>query len=136
MMIKKFSFRGKTLEELQQMSIEQFAKLCNSRGRRTLQRGFDKHLLGEIEKARKELSGEKGKKQKVLRTHLRDTIIIPPMVGLLFGIHRGNTFEIVEIKPEMLGHYLGEMALTRKKLVHGKAGIGATKSSTAIAARK
>ncbi len=134
MVVKQFSFRGKSLQELQQMSIEQFAKLCNSRGRRTLLRGFDKHLLKEIEKARK-LIGTTGK-PKVLRTHLRDTIIIPSMVGLLFGIHRGNTFEIVEIKPEMLGHYLGEMALTRKKLSHGKAGIGATKSSTAIAARK
>ena len=43
--------------------------------------------------------------------------------------------QIIEVKERMLGHLLGEFALTRKKLSHGKAGIGATKSSTAITAR-
>ena len=57
------------------------------------------------------------------------------MVGLKFGVYRGNSFEVVDVKNEMLGHYLGEMSLTRKRLIHGKAGIGATKSSTAISAR-
>jgi len=131
---KEFTFRGKTLPELQQLSVEQFAKLCNSRAKRTLLRGFDKNLMGKIQEGRKQIGPEK--KLNPIRTHLRDAIIVPQMVGLLFGIHRGNNFEVVEIKPEMLGHYLGEMALTRKKLMHGKAGIGATRSSTAIAARK
>ncbi|MBN2066888.1 MAG: 30S ribosomal protein S19 [Candidatus Diapherotrites archaeon] len=131
---KEFTFRGKSLQELQQMTVQEFSKLCNSRARRSLLRGFDKHLLKKIEKAKAAASA--GKKEKMIRTHMRDTVIIPQMVGLMFGVHRGNTFEIVEIKPEMLGHYLGEMALTRKKLMHGKAGIGATRSSTAISARK
>jgi len=131
---KEFTFRGKTLPELQQLNIEQFAKLCNCRAKRTLLRGFDKNLMEKIQEGRKQIGPEK--KLSPIRTHLRDAIIIPQMVGLLFGIHRGNNFEVVEIKPEMLGHYLGEMALTRKKLMHGKAGIGATRSSTAIAARK
>jgi len=134
MVKKEFTFRGKTMQELQQMTVQQFAQLCNSRSKRSLLRGFDKHLLKKIEKARAEVRA--GKKQKIIRTHLRDAVVIPQMVGLLFGVHKGNTFEVFEIKPEMLGHYLGEMALTRKKLVHGKAGIGATRSSTAISARK
>ena len=131
---KEFSFRGKGVAELQQMSIDEFAALCNSRARRTLKRGYDKKLLKKIEKARQ--AEKQGKKPQAVRTHLRDAVIVPQMLGLLFAVHRGNTFEIVEIKPEMLGHYLGEMALTRKKLSHGKAGIGATRSSTAISARK
>ena len=134
MVKKEFSFRGKTLQELQQMTVQEFAALCNSRGRRSLLRGFDRHMLKKIEKAKEQVNEKK--KQKIIRTHKRKTIIIPQMIGLLFGVHRGNTFEVFEVKPEMLGHYLGEMVLTRKKLMHGKAGIGATRSSTAISARK
>ena len=127
-MVKKdFSFKGKTLQELKEMSIEQFAKLCNSRAKRSLQRGFDKHMLKKISKA---------KSEKPIKTHKRDIVVIPLMVGLMFAVHKGNSFETIEIKPQMLGHYLGEFALTRKRLIHGKAGIGATRSSTAISARK
>lgn len=128
---KEFSFRGKSLPELQAMSIEEFAKLCNSRVRRSLLRsGVDKHLLKKIGKAKK------GDAKKPVKTHLRDAIVVPQMVGVMIAIHKGNMFEMVEIKPQMLGHYLGEFALTRKRLLHGKAGIGATRSSTAITARK
>ena len=127
---KEFSFRGKKIEELKEMTIEEFAKLCTSRARRSLLRGFDKKMIKKIERA------EKTDGKKIIRTHDRDTIIIPRMVGLTFAIHKGNSFENVEIKPTMIGHYLGEFAMTRKRLLHGKAGIGATRSSTAISARK
>ena len=127
---KEFSFRGKKIEELKEMTIEEFAKLCTSRARRSLLRGFDKKMIKKIERA------EKQDGKKIIRTHDRDTIIIPRMVGLTFAIHKGNSFENVEIKPTMIGHYLGEFAMTRKRLLHGKAGIGATRSSTAISARK
>lgn len=130
---KEFSYRGKSLAELQAMSLDEFAKLANSRARRSLKRGFNAQLMKRINKAI-ELKAQ-GKDLKPLRTHLRDAIIIPKMVGIKFGVYRGNSFEPVEIVPEMLGHYLGEMILTRKKLMHGKAGIGATKSSTALTAR-
>jgi small subunit ribosomal protein S19 len=127
---KEFKFRGKSMDELDLLSIEEFAKLCTSRPRRSLLRGFDRQLLKKIDKAKK------SEVKKAIRTHNRDAIVIPKMVGLTFAIHRGNQFEIVEIKPPMIGHYLGEFAMTRKRLMHGKAGIGATKSSTAISARK
>lgn len=130
MVVKEFSFKGKSLPELEAMSIEEFAKICNSRARRSLLRGFDRQLLKKISKAKK------GDHKKPVRTHLRDAIVIPQMAGLIFAVHKGNMFEMVEIKPQMLGHYLGEFALTRKRLLHGKAGIGATRSSTAITARK
>jgi len=127
MVKKEFKFKGKSLEELKAMTIEEFAGICNSRARRSLLRGFDKHLLKKIGKA---------KIGKPIRTHGRDTVVIPQMLGLNFAIHKGNAFELIEIKPAMLGHYLGEFAMTRKRLLHGKAGIGATRSSTAISARK
>jgi len=130
MVVKEFSFKGKTLPELEAMSIEEFARLCNSRARRSLLRGFDRQFLKKISKAKK------GDHKKIIRTHLRDAIVIPQMVGLTIAVHKGNLFETVEIKPPMLSHYLGEFALTRKRLMHGKAGIGATRSSTAITARK
>jgi small subunit ribosomal protein S19 len=131
---KEFTFRGKTMAELLQMSIDEFAKLVNARARRSLLRGFDKKLLKKIENARR--LKEQGKNPKPIRTHRRDCVVVPKMVGLSMAVHKGNAFETVEIRPEMLGHYLGEMALTRKKLSHGKAGIGATRGSTAITARK
>ena len=124
---KEFSFKGKSVEELKGLTIEEFAKICPSRAKRSLLRGFDKQLLKKMEKT-------DGKKP--IRTHKRDTIVIPQMIGFTFAVHKGNSFEIIEIKPGMLGHYLGEFALTRKRLMHGKAGIGATRSSTAISARK
>ncbi|MFH1544541.1 MAG: 30S ribosomal protein S19 [archaeon] len=131
---KEFTYRGKTINELNEMSLEEFAGLLTSRAKKSLKKGFNKQLMKKVAKAKKELT--EGKHPKAIRTHKRDTIIMPAMIGLKFAIYRGNSFEIREIEPEMLGHYLGELVLTRKRLMHGKAGIGATRSSTAITARK
>ncbi|MDO8538170.1 MAG: ribosomal protein S19 family protein [archaeon] len=130
---KEFSFKGKSLEELQALDREQFGKLLNSRGKRSLSRNINKPLEKQIDKAIK-LKSE-GKTPKAVRTHLRDTIVTPKMVGLQLAIYNGKTFELRDIEPEMVGKYFGELVLTRKRLRHGKAGIGATKSSTAITAR-
>ena len=101
--------------------------------KRSLKRNIDKPLEKQIDKAIK--MKKEGKLPKPIRTHLRDTIVVPKMVGLQFAIYNGKLFELREIEAEMLGHYFGELVLTRKRLRHGKAGIGATKSSTAITAR-
>ena len=130
MVKKEFTYRGKTLEEMNAMSIDQFAQLCNARSRKTLKAGFDKHILQKMEKAR-----AKGEKAKPIKTHRRDIVVIPSMVGLRFAVYRGNSFEAVDVVDKMLGHYLGELVFTRKRLQHGKAGIGATKSSSAVTAR-
>ena len=132
-MAKEFLYRGKTVSELEQLTLEQFSVLVPSRARRSFKRGYNKQLLKRIEKS--VLILKAGKEPKPIRTHLRDTVIIPKMIGLKFAVYKGNSFETVQIVPEMMGHYLGEMVLTRKRLLHGKAGIGATKSSTAITAR-
>ena len=131
MATKEITFKGKTISDLQAMSIEEFAKLCSSRQRRTLKKhGVDKKILKKVENFKRN-----GVKAKPIRTHQRDLVVVPAMVGASFAVHKGKEFERVDISIRMLGHYLGEFALTRKKLQHGKAGIGATKSSTAITAR-
>jgi len=125
-MPKKFMYRGFTLEDLQKLPLDDFAKLLPARQRRSLLRGFtakQKKLIERIRKARS--SG----KDTPIRTHSRDMVIIPEMVGLKFAVHNGKEFLVVEIKPEMVGHRLGEFALTRKKVTHGTPGIGATRSS-------
>ena len=122
---KKFTYRGYSIEETKQMPLEEFITLLPARQRRSLTRGLSpvqKKLMAKIEKAK---NGQKVK----LRTHARDTVIVPDMVGLTIEIHNGHEFKKVTIMPEMLGHYLGEYAPTRKTVIHGSPGMGATKSS-------
>jgi small subunit ribosomal protein S19 len=128
-MPKKFTFRGLGIEELQKLSLDEFAELLPSRERRVIRRGFSprhKKLLKQVRRAR-----ERGD-TKPIRTHLRDMVVLPEMVGLKFGIHNGKEFVVVEIIPEMIGHRLGEFSQTRKKVTHGAPGIGATRSSMYI----
>jgi small subunit ribosomal protein S15e len=112
---------------------EQLLSLLHCRARRKLLRGLRrKHisLLRRLRKAKK--NAPLNDKPAVIKTHLRDMLIVPEMVGSVIGIHNGKTFNQVEIKPEMIGHYLGEFSLTYKPVKHGRPGIGATHSSRFI----
>ena len=120
-MVRIFTFKGKTVEELQKMSLEEFAKLVPSRERRNLLRGFDDVEKKFLEKLRKS--------EKPVRTRLREMVIIPEMLFKKVLIHNGKEWILIDIKPEMLGHRLGEFALTRKKVVHSAPGVGATRAS-------
>jgi len=124
---KEFFYRGKKLDELKKMSIKEFSQLVKSRARRTLLRGMTEPQKNFLEKIRK---GE-----KKLKTHCRDMIIIPEMVNKTIMIHNGKAFVAILIKPEMLGHRLGEFALTRKSLAHSAPGVGATKSSASASVK-
>lgn len=128
-MVKEFSYRGVSLEELKSMSLEKFALLLPSRERRSMLRHNENigKFLAESEK--------KIKNGNALRTHARDIIIVPQMIGMKIGIYSGKEFFPVEILPEMLGHRLGEFAITRKKVEHGAAGIGATRSSAFLSVK-
>lgn len=64
-----------------------------------------------------------------VRTHRKDLPIIPQFVGKTVSIYDGKEFKDVEIKPEMIGHFLGEFVITRKMPVHSGPGVGATRSS-------
>ncbi|USS40875.1 30S ribosomal protein S19 [Thermococcus aggregans] len=127
---KEFRYRGYTLEELMNMSLEDLAKLLPARQRRSLKRGLtpeQKKLLRKIRLAKR------GKYKKPIRTHSRDMIVLPEMVGMTIYVHNGKEFVPIEIKEEMIGHYLGEFALTRKRVQHGSPGVGATRSSMFVA---
>ena len=118
-------YRGKTLEELKTLDVRESAKYLPSRSRRSVLRNFD-----TIEKFIKRAEIKLNKNKKI-RTHLRDLVIVPKLVGLTIGVHMGRSFQDVQITTEMIGHRLGEFALTRTRVNHGSAGIGATKSSRA-----
>ncbi|MBW9140591.1 MAG: 30S ribosomal protein S19 [Candidatus Aramenus sp.] len=128
---KKFMYRGKTLEELMQMPMDEFVKLLPSRQRRSLTRGFtnaQRRLLEKIRKMRRQ-----GLFDKTIKTHVRDMVILPEMVGFKFGVYNGKEFVEVQIVPEMIGHYLGELSVTTKKVEHGEPGLKATRSSLFLA---
>ncbi len=120
---KEFTYKGKTLKELQELDVREFAKYLRSRQRRTVLRNFQ-----EIEKFVKR-SKEKIKKDKKVKTHQRDLVVVPDMVGMRIQVYNGQNFISFDITGEMLGHKLGEFALTRARIKHGKAGVGATKGS-------
>jgi len=127
---KEFMYRGYTLGELQQMPLDNVIQLFPSRQRRSLKRGFlprQKKVLEKIRKLKKD--GNKGGRPKAIKTHCRDMIVLPEMVGVTFGIYNGKEFTEVTIQPEMIGCYFGEFAPTRKRVEHGDPGMGATRSS-------
>ena len=120
---KEFSYRGLSLEELQKLTIEELTPLLSSRVRRTLKRG----LTVKQDKLLKDL--EKTEPGNPIRTHCRDMVILPSFVGHVLHIHNGKEFQRVDIQPDMIGHYLGEFAITRSKVKHTGPGVGATRSS-------
>lgn len=129
-MAKKFTYRGKSMEELNSMSLEEFSKVVGSRAKRSLQRGISEEKQKLIKKAKKAMEVKNsGREPKAIKTHLRDMIVVPQFVGLKFGIHNGKEYVIVEITEDKLGHYLGEFASTRKRVQHGSPGVGASRSS-------
>ena len=81
-------------------------------------------LIKKLRKAKKE--APPNEKPAVVKTHLRDMIIVPEMIGSVVGIYNGKVFNSVEIKPEMVGHYLAEFSISYKPVKHGRPGIGAT----------
>jgi small subunit ribosomal protein S19 len=125
-MPKEFRYRGYTMDQLNTMSTEAILQLLPSRARRSLNRGIsdDKRKLLEDVRSQKE-----GKLEGQIKTHARDMIILPVMVGATIGVYTGREFVGLHVKPEMIGHYLGEYAITNKKVVHGTPGIGASRSS-------
>jgi len=123
----EFTYRGHTLEELRDMDLEEVAELLPARQRRSITRGLSVEKQKLLDEARE--AGEEETANDPIRTHLRDMPVVPEMVGLTFAVYTGQSFERVEVEPEMLGHYLGEFQLTRTSVEHGQAGIGATRSS-------
>ena len=124
---KEFTYRGKTLEEISKMGTNELAQLLPSRQRRIIKRGFTDQQKILLKKIRAN--------EKNIETHSRDMIILPEMIGSAIKVHHGKEFIQVMIEPEMIGHCLGEFALTRKKVAHSAPGIGATRSSASLSVK-
>ena len=127
---KIFKYHGYTLEELQEMPLDDVIEMFPARQRRSLKRVFLPIQQSVLDKMRKlQKLDKKGGKPVVVRTHCRDMIVIPEMVGTTFGIYNGRDFVEVTFTPEMLGCFFGEFAPTRARVQHGDPGMGATRSS-------
>jgi len=120
---KEFIYQGKTLEELQKLSYDELIPLLSSRVRRTLKRG----LTAKQEKLTKDI--DHAGPNIPIRTHCRNMVILPKFVGHIINVYNGKEFLRVNVQPEMIGHYLGEFAMTRQRVKHTGPGVGATKSS-------
>ena len=116
----EYTYRGKTVAELQALSTEEFAELLPARERRTIKRGMtevQKKVLVDM------------RTDKKVRTHTRGMIILPEMVGKVVSVYDGKKFVDIDIQPEMIAHRFGEFAPSRGRVSHGSAGVGATRSS-------
>jgi small subunit ribosomal protein S19 len=123
---KEFTYRGFTLDKLQQMSVKEFAQLIPSRERRTLLRGAtepEKSLLRKL-----------GKRDSA-KTHAREMVIIPQMVGKTVLVHNGKEYSQLPISEEMVGMRLGQFVLTRKMVKHTSPGVGAAKASQGVSVK-
>ena len=127
---KKYTYRGNDIGKLLDMNMDEMSKQLRSRQRRRLRRKmgakygrFIKKLI-EVKKETKP-----GEKPAPVKTHLRNCIVLPSMIQSIVNIHNGKGYNSIEIKPEMIGYYLGEFAMTYKRVSHGRPGVGATHSS-------
>jgi small subunit ribosomal protein S19 len=124
---KDFTYRGRTVEEMKNMSLNELMDLLPARMRRSLKRGFteqQKILLKHVRAGKSNIE-----------THCKDLIILPEMIGMTIKVHNGKEFLPVMIGEEMIGHYLGEFVITRKRVEHSAPGIGATRSSAALSVK-
>ena len=123
---KDYTYRGKTLDELKSLSLNELAKLLPTKRRRTIKRGLSDDQKLILKKIRD---------GKDIKTHRRDMIILPEMVGKLIKVYDGKTFVPLSIEPEMIGHLFGEFVLTRRRVTHNSPGVGATRSSSNISVK-
>ena len=124
---KEFTYRGKTIDELKKMSLNELAQILTSRQRRSLKRGFTEQQKVLLKKLKSN--------KKMIETHCRDAIILPEIVGATIKVYSGREFVPILIEPDMIGHRLGEFVLTRKKVQHSAPGIGATRSSASLSVK-
>ncbi|MBI2559442.1 30S ribosomal protein S19 [Candidatus Woesearchaeota archaeon] len=124
---KEFTFKGKSVDELKKLSMNELAELLTARQRRTIKRGFTEQQKILLKKLRAN--------KKNIETHCRDMVVLPEMIGKSIKVHQGREFVPVMIEEGMIGHCLGEFALTRRKVAHSAPGIGATRSSASLSVK-
>lgn len=137
-MVKEFEYRGVALADLEKMPIDKLRGLLGARQRRSLKRGVTdgkRKVIARMRAARAASAAAGGPRDgdggapPRIRTHLRDLIVLPFMVGTTVHVYNGKEFKEIEVKPEMIGHYIGEYSLSGRRVSHGAPGVGASRSS-------
>ncbi len=127
-MPREFKLKGLNTEQIKKLSIEEFKKIIDSRSRRTLNRGLNTDEKILLEKIRKN-------PDKFHKTHVRNMIILPEMIGIKFGVYTGKEWFQLVIEPKMIGHRLGEFAIPVKTVNHSSPGIGASRGSKNVSVK-
>jgi small subunit ribosomal protein S19 len=129
-LVREFRFKGYSSDQLEALSVEALLPILNARQRRSLDRRVGNYMNDEKRKLREEIKlFREGRGKGPLKTHVRDMIILPDMIGLSISVHNGKEFSPVTVRAEMVGHYLGEYSLTNRRVQHGAPGVGSSRSS-------
>merc|ERR1712076_41307 len=120
---RKYTFRGLELDELLKLPTDSLYDLFRSKIRRKLNRsnGFKgkyQKLLTKLRNSKKNL--QPGEKPPMIKTHLRNCIVTPEMIGSIVGVYTGKEYKPVEVKFDMIGRYLGEFAMTYNPTLHNR----------------
>ncbi len=126
-MVKKELFRGMEENQAKDMSVEEFLPLLTSRERRTMKRVNQNPRLKKLIETVRQIKKENPK--KVIKTHIREAVVLPEWIGLTFGVYNGKEFKNVEITVKHLGKRLGEFAHSTGRVMHSGPGVGATRGS-------
>merc|ERR1712094_128893 len=119
---RKYSYRGVDLENLLVMQMAELMDLVHARARRRFKHGLKRSyysLLKRLRAAKRACDTAAGEKPECIKTHLRNMIILPEMIGSVVGVYNGKVFNQVEIKADMVAHSLGEFSITYKPVKHG-----------------
>ena len=131
--MKKEVYRGLEEAGIKDMPMDKFMGLINSRERRTLKRiSINVQLKKLVDKAKLIMAKDP---KKIVKTHVREAVILPEWLGLTFGVHNGKQYKNVVITVEKLGKRLGDFAHTTGRVLHAGPGIGATRGSKFVAVK-
>ena len=96
---RKFTYRGVDLDQLLDMQSDNLMELVHARARRRFSRGLKRKPLALIKKLRKaKKEAPPMEKPEVVKTHLRNMIVVPEMIGSVIGVYNGKTFNQIEVK--------------------------------------
>ena len=131
---KKFTFRGLELEQVLDLSKEELVDFVNARARRRMKRGLGRKYMAYVNKLKKAKAAAQGTldRPEPIKTHLRNMIIVPEMIGAQVAVYNGKVFNIAAVTADMVGMYLGEFSITYRPVRHGRPGIGSNNSSRFI----
>jgi len=125
--MKKDMWKGMDDETIGSLTYDDFLKRINSRNRRTLLRMKTNPRLKKFVETVREI--KKTNPKKLIKTQIRDAVILPEWLGLSFAVHNGKEYKKVDITLNKLGRRLGEFSHSTGRVLHSGPGVGATRGS-------